>query len=258
MFGASLLGVALSHLPLTVAEAKKNKKKRKCHPDGIRCGTRCCAAGQRCAQLSPAKMGRKRKKQQKSVCVDTPTLPPSPPAPPAPPASPAPPAPPAPPSPRCVNLPCTPVGDACYLSQWGTPGSDEAQFSFPDGIALASDGVVYVADAFNNRIQSFAASGDFLDILGEVGSGDGQFRIPEGVAVAPSGAIYVPDRDNNRIQYFDADGEHQGQWGGAGSDDGKFVLPSDIAIAPDGTVYVTDTGNERIQYFSATGTFLGK
>ena len=47
-----------------------------------------------------------------------------------------------------------------FISQWGTEGNGsfrrgDGQFDEPGGIAVASDGSVYVADTDNNRIQKF-------------------------------------------------------------------------------------------------------
>lgn len=55
-----------------------------------------------------------------------------------------------------------------YLTQWGTRGSKEGEFDFgvvgntdifrslAGSIAVDDEGLIYVADVFNNRIQQFA------------------------------------------------------------------------------------------------------
>jgi len=41
------------------------------------------------------------------------------------------------------------------LTQWGTQGSSNGQFYQPNGITTDSQGILYVADHSNDRIQKF-------------------------------------------------------------------------------------------------------
>ena len=52
----------------------------------------------------------------------------------------------------------TPPGpsEGLFGSTWGTEGSGDGQFTEPIGVAVASDGSVYVADTDNHRIQKFS------------------------------------------------------------------------------------------------------
>ena len=49
-----------------------------------------------------------------------------------------------------------------FVTKWGTQGTDDGQFDYPRGhnnpvgIAVASDGSVYVAEIGNQRIQKFS------------------------------------------------------------------------------------------------------
>ena len=45
-----------------------------------------------------------------------------------------------------------------YITQWGTLGSSDGQFTNPYGVAAGPFCNVYVADTTNNRIQEFAGS----------------------------------------------------------------------------------------------------
>ncbi|HIQ04412.1 MAG TPA: hypothetical protein EYH31_01805, partial [Anaerolineae bacterium] len=47
------------------------------------------------------------------------------------------------------------------------------QFNEPRGIAIGSDGRIYVADTFNNRIQQFTTDGVFIRTWGSQGTGEG-------------------------------------------------------------------------------------
>lgn len=44
---------------------------------------------------------------------------------------------------------------------WGEPGNGPGQFNLPHGIAVDSQGTVYVADRENSRIQLFSPNGEF-------------------------------------------------------------------------------------------------
>jgi DNA-binding beta-propeller fold protein YncE len=96
----------------------------------------------------------------------------------------------------------TPAPSVVFVRKWGTLGSEDGEFWFPKGVAVASDGSVYVADTENMRIQKFTPEGVFVSKWGARGLGDGQFEGANGVAVASDGSIYVADTSNHRIQKF--------------------------------------------------------
>lgn len=81
---------------------------------------------------------------------------------------------------------------------WGSVGSGPGRFSWPSGIAIASD-LVFVTDTGNHRVQVFRRDGTYVTQFGTMGSGPGQFQRPGGIAAAPDGSIYVSDPDNHRV-----------------------------------------------------------
>jgi len=148
---------------------------------------------------------------------------------------------------------------------WGEPGALEGQFSFPKGLAVDSDGNVYVADSQNHRIQKFGPDGVFIAEWGSFGEEEGQFSEPWGIAVDNDANVYVADTWNHRLQKFTTNGEFISYWGvfqDTGGEllepQGMFYGPRDIAIDAEGNLYVTDTGNKRIQKFDPEGNPLGQ
>ena len=51
-----------------------------------------------------------------------------------------------------------------YLREWGSKGSMPGQFRIPHNMALDEDGLVYVADRENSRVQVFSETGLLVDI----------------------------------------------------------------------------------------------
>lgn len=150
---------------------------------------------------------------------------------------------------------------------FGQTGSDYGRFDNAHGIAITSDGTIYIADSGNNRIEYFSASGEFLGSWGNYASLDengnapaGYFNEPWGVAVGPDGSVYVADTWNYRIQKFSADGEFITMWGTGGQGDTPYSFwgPRGIAVDSNGQVYVTDTGNKRVVVFDENGNFVAQ
>ncbi len=163
----------------------------------------------------------------------------------------------------CIVLPCVfcmaaPAwGAVTFLNSWGSQGSGNGQFYFAKDVTVAPNGLVYVTDAANYRIQRFDADGNYDLQWGSYGTGNGQFDTPHSVAVAPNGQVYVTDEFNHRVQRFDADGNYQTEWSSGIWDSAgdQFNYPTGIAVAPDGSVYVSDSENNRIVKFDADGNY---
>jgi len=81
-----------------------------------------------------------------------------------------------------------------------------ARFNDIEGIAIADDGTLYVADATNNKIKKITTTGIVTTIAGGTfGYKDGpvataEFKYPYGVAIASDGSLYVTDESNHYIR----------------------------------------------------------
>lgn len=154
-----------------------------------------------------------------------------------------------------------------FKGMWGSFGTDDGQFDHPRGIAVDSDGNVYVADSGNNRIQKFTSTGIFLDKWGQPGNGEGQLINPAYIAIDSNNDFYItedltnilsPTRLRTRIQKFTRTGDFIKQWGEPGTNDGEFLQPRGIAVESDDVILVVDSRNFRIQKSANDGQFIRK
>jgi RHS repeat-associated protein len=144
------------------------------------------------------------------------------------------------------------------ISEFGSSGTGNGQFSEPEYIAIDNVGNLYVTDNGNNRIQKFDSNGTFINKWGSPGSTNGKFNDPQGIAIDSSNNVYVVDQGNYRVQKFTSTGTYLGQWGSSGTGYGQFLYPSGIVIDGLDNVYVTDNDNRRIQRFNTSGTFISQ
>ena len=143
-----------------------------------------------------------------------------------------------------------------FISQFGTPGSGDGQFTWPVSIVVDRDGNVYVSDEQLQRISIFDKDGKFLEKWGQPGVGDGQLNGPSGMTFDHEDNLYIVDSLNSRVQKFTKDGKFLAKWGRPGSGDGEFDMPWGICVDKGGDVYVADWKNSRVQKFSPDGRFL--
>jgi DNA-binding beta-propeller fold protein YncE len=124
-------------------------------------------------------------------------------------------------------------------------GNDEGPLEFdqPSGLWVSRDGMVYVADTFNHRIQVFDTDGNFLKTWAH------SFFGPRDVVGDNNGKIYVVDTGNHKIAVFDINGNFIKEFGGHGTSNGKFDEPVGCVFDSQGILYVSDSDNNRIEKF---------
>ena len=80
------------------------------------------------------------------------------------------------------------------------------EFGLPHAIKVSRDGVVYVADRINNRIQMFTRDGKFLKQVRVTNEGSDVVPVPAGFAFSPDAKqqfLYVVDSGPMRVVIFD-------------------------------------------------------
>lgn len=137
--------------------------------------------------------------------------------------------------------------DGKFVACWGEPGQKAGQFNRIRALALSPDGLLYVADACNHRVQVFKKDGVFVREFGEPGNGLGQFQYPYDLTFNADGELYVVEYGNCRVQKFDADGKPVGTWGSPGKGPGQLAAPWALAVDRRGRVHVVDSENHRVQ-----------
>ncbi len=144
-----------------------------------------------------------------------------------------------------------------------------AGFSFPQSIAVAADGRVFVADAGNHRVRVISAdgatvstyAGDGVDGFADGSTTTARFDSPTDLVVASDGRLFVADTDNHRIRVISADGASVSTYAGSGATaqanapqlesetalDIDLRFPQRMTLAPDGGLFFTDSGSHRIR-----------
>ena len=137
----------------------------------------------------------------------------------------------------------------------GSSGSGDGQVSCPSGISIKGD-VLYVADAYNHRVQKLTSSGKFLYKFGQKGLGQGQFNWPIAVIIDSNNKLIISDRHNYRIQIFNENGGWLLTIDGKGSGNHSFQHPCGLALDPQGNIHVAALGSDTIKVFTKEGVYV--
>ena len=142
----------------------------------------------------------------------------------------------------------------------------QARFNGAVGVAVNKDGVIFVADTYNDRIRA-VEGGRVRTIAGgdEPGFRDGRgaearFDTPCGIAVGPDGALLVADTGNHRIRHVTLDGAVTTIAGSGDPEDrdgnladSAFCEPTGIAARRDGMIFVTCAAQSSVRMIDLNG-----
>jgi sugar lactone lactonase YvrE len=142
----------------------------------------------------------------------------------------------------------------------------QARFNFPQALALAPDGALFVADRLNHRIRKVLPDGTTSTVAGTGAAGFAEgamakFDEPSGLALAADGTLFVADAWNHRIRAVAPDGTVSTLAGSGvpGDADGQgnaaaFDHPGALAVGADGALYVADEYAQTIRRVAMDGT----
>jgi sugar lactone lactonase YvrE len=154
-----------------------------------------------------------------------------------------------------------------------------AVFNQPHGVAVDSQGNLYIADSNNQKIRKVDTGGIITTIAGtgnpkDPRGADGSkasaagLKFPKGMFMAANDVLYFADSGHNQIRAIDlkaspptirtvagtSQAKHYGGDGGRATD-AQLNTPQGLWVTPDGTVYISDSDNNLVRKVDgATGT----
>jgi uncharacterized protein (TIGR03437 family) len=146
----------------------------------------------------------------------------------------------------------------------------QAMLNVPLGVAVDSDGNLYIADSANHRIREVSPNGVINTIAGNgtTGfSGDGglafhaQISSPSGITADPFGNVFFTDGNRIREIFVGSYITTIAGTGAAGySGDGgvgtaaRFNGPTELTTDASGNIYVADSANNAVRLLQPTGS----
>ncbi|MFI5135392.1 MAG: SMP-30/gluconolactonase/LRE family protein [Chitinophagales bacterium] len=151
--------------------------------------------------------------------------------------------------------------------------SNVAEFNYPRGICIDTQGNLFIADSWNHRIRKIDASGNVTTLAGggdtigvqsqgnyrDASDTSARFNVPCGMSIDADGNLYVADAYNHRIRKVTPEGvvstiAGTGDIGSSagGYEDGsidvaRFNTPTEVYIDQQGNIYVGDSYNNRVR-----------
>lgn len=124
---------------------------------------------------------------------------------------------------------------------FGDSGSGSGQLDQPRDVDVTAEGLIYVADSNNNRVQIFESDGRFrLRFGGAQERSPGRLSWPFGVTVDAAGNVYTAEPYQHRLQKFAPTGCILATWGPSSIKVQRIHLPLHMGVDAEGLLYVCD------------------
>jgi sugar lactone lactonase YvrE len=147
----------------------------------------------------------------------------------------------------------------------------QAWLNSPRGVAVATNGTVYIGDTANHRVRAVDPATGLITTYAGTGvdgyngddkpSDNARLNEPYAVCLDRAGNLYIADRLNNRIRMVTAGAARIYTVAGTGtsgsSGDGGLAVnatlrqPKGVCLDSQGNLYIADTGNHRVRRVAA-------
>jgi len=139
------------------------------------------------------------------------------------------------------------------LLKIGASGSRDGYFSKARDLFIGKEGLIYVADTNNDRVQVFNGDGVFMNTY-KRGIGSLSLDSPIAVDQDSNGNLYVLSESRNVVVVIAPNGEVIREFGGKSS--GRAGLDTPVSLAVNGNeVMVLDAGTNCVKVFTLLGDY---
>jgi hypothetical protein len=131
-----------------------------------------------------------------------------------------------------------------FIKSWGGKGKGPGEFDLPHSLVFDAQGLLYIADRNNARIQVFDADGTYIRESQHPGT-------PCGLFMGADQHIWLAHGHIGEIMKLDLNGKVVGTIAGSGQGKtlGRYGEAHYIAISPRDEIFVADTLNWRVQKY---------
>jgi len=134
--------------------------------------------------------------------------------------------------------------DGTYIKEWGGKGPGPGQLNGAHGLAMDSQGRLFVADRENNRVQIFDQEGNYVDAWP-------QFGTPSGLYITPDDMLYVADYGAGIRIGSARDGRVTAFVAVPNWDTQEVRVGETLAVDANGVMYVGENANMKLVRFEA-------